>query len=206
MTDLEPSSSDNHAYDVKVIGDSVFVAGSLTDLDIVDPGPHGVIWETDLNGNVLGRTDLVTAEYHAIRANALNNDGDVAGWGWEVGTVGRHGFLYESDSGVDHRLGDAGRRWKARPTELTTTTWLSVYGLVSPLRTTARVRLGRRDDVRVAGPGVGQDVPVSFQDANDVNLYGDIVGWGTVGRPNNLEDARLSGTARGWPTGAGSLR
>ena len=43
-----------------------------------------------------------------IRANALNNDGDVVGWGWEVGTAGRHGYLYDNDGGVITDLGAVG--------------------------------------------------------------------------------------------------
>jgi probable HAF family extracellular repeat protein len=98
-TDLEPNASDVSAVDVKVIGDSVFVVGT----DTTEPRAC-CIWEADLNGMVMGRTDLPEV---VIRAIALNNDGDVAGWAFNSAGE-RNGFLYDSSDGSITDLGSLG--------------------------------------------------------------------------------------------------
>ena len=99
ITDLAPSSTAAWANDVKVIGNSVLVAGSSSG--------QAVIWETDLSGTVVHSTELATTAYEAIEADALNNDGDIAGWGREPGSL-RNGFLYDNGGGVITDLGSLG--------------------------------------------------------------------------------------------------
>ena len=51
MTDLEPSSDNVSANDVKVIGNSVYVAGDYYNETV---GAHACVWQVDLDGALLG--------------------------------------------------------------------------------------------------------------------------------------------------------
>jgi hypothetical protein len=92
----------NWGADVKVSGESVFVAGRL--------GGQAVLWERDLNGAFVETTYLGTADYQTYRSEALNRDGDVVGQGGEPGASGwsSTGFLYQD--GVISDLGSLGNR------------------------------------------------------------------------------------------------
>ena len=92
MLDLAPSESFVHANDVKVIDDSVLVAGRI--------GPQAVIWTVSLGGVVSAPVPIAgTGDIEPLEANALNNDGDVVGQAW-VGSV-QNGFLYDGAEMTD---------------------------------------------------------------------------------------------------------
>ena len=101
-TDLGPG----WAFDVKVIGNSVFVAGS----SIGQPTGQAVIWEADLDGNVVEHIHPGTTSFVAYEANALNNDGDAVGYGSNFVLEQYYGFLYDNADGSITDLGSLGNR------------------------------------------------------------------------------------------------
>jgi len=182
-------------YDVKVIGDSVFVAGSVSADDPIFA--QACTWEVNLDGTVVERTDLVSADYVAHYAYALNNDGDVAGDASDPVAKEHLGFLYESGDSSFTKLESLGRGW------------IHAYGI--------------NDSHVVVGAYNKKDISFNFHAfvwedgemhdllkktrgntfwylhrALDVNNNGEIVGTGKVGRPYKSQDhgflARPEGT------------
>jgi hypothetical protein len=185
MTDLEPSSSNVDANDVKVIGDSVFVAGDFAE----HPQGHAVIWAADLSGVVVGRTELGTADFNGISAYALNSAGDAIGEGFNS-ALERNGFLYESSDGSITDLGSLGNNG-SRALGINDSD--VVVGRYENYRTQGFYTIEEHAFVWDSGTMYKLLDQVSdrtfwwLYTAFDVNANGEIVGNGAAGKRNDSE-------------------
>jgi len=187
MTDLEPSRDNVDANDVRVIGGSVFVVG-----DFVPESPivQACIWQLDLSGSVVGRTDLGTAEFTAYQGNALNNHGDVAGTGYNSAHE-RNGFLYQNSDGSITGLGSLGNSgsyaWGINDSDV-------VVGKYDNVKSQGFYTVEEHAFVWESGTMHNLLDQVSDRtfwllfSANDVNDRGEIVGSGRAGKRNDSQE------------------
>jgi hypothetical protein len=203
MTDLEPGSDNVAANDVRMVGNSVFVAGDFVP---EGSGVQACIWETEsifdpVQGKyvvtVVARTDLPTFtgdsapnDFRAVSAFALNNDLDVAGWGYNSAQE-RKGFLYQNSADSITDLGSLGNSgsyaWGMNDSDV-------VVGSYQNVKSQGFYSIDERAFVWENGTMYDLLNQVSDRtfwllfSANDVNEHGEIVGNGRAGKRNDSHE------------------
>jgi uncharacterized membrane protein len=100
--DLEPTATEARANDVRVIDGSVVIAGNAEG--------QAVIWETDLDGNLVSRSELSTASYQTTIAYSVNDSRHVVGQGF---AAGQPADAYSFDGQSPTGLGTLGNSWSS---------------------------------------------------------------------------------------------
>jgi hypothetical protein len=203
MTDLEPSSDNVAANDVRVVGNSVFVAGDFVP---EESGVQACIWETastfdPVEGKyvvtVVGRTDLPTFvgdpapdDFRAVSAFALNNDLDVAGWGY-TSDLDRDGFLYQRSTDSIVELGSLGNQgsyaWGLNDNDVVVGGYYDVKPPGSGMMGDQYAFVWENGTMYDLLEQVSDRTFWLLFSGNDVNEHGQIVGSGRVGKRNDSQ-------------------
>lgn len=179
--DLEPVGPTRAwTQDVRVVGSTVYVVGGYS-LDQVSSRAR--IWQLDLSGNVVSRTDLGTLGGPNSSGTSINNDGHVVGSSTLTSGGSEYAFLYRNDTMIN--LGSLGNRgsWAAAVNDSDT--------IVGTYQTSVRGSSLPRSDAFVWTNETMLDLRGQLASpdrsnwgrlfhAGDINAVGQIVGLGSI--------------------------
>jgi len=194
---LSTTDLGKYVYDVKVIGESVFVAGGAFG--------QACVWEANLDGAVVNRTDLEPADFSTFCAHDLNNDGDAVGKGLNDATQEFNGFLYKSGDGSFTELESLGDSliWPLGINDSDVVVGTYQKSATSWVWTAFVWEDGTMNDLI---DQVSDRTFFRLATAGDVNSNGEIVGYGARGRRNDPQEhgflARPEGAASQQPPDA----
>lgn len=175
--DLEPGlSMDSTAFDARVIGNMVYVAGEVS----ITGGSMARRWILDLNGNVISRTDLGTLGGSTSGAAAINGQGDVIGSSRPSNSP-FYGYFYSNGSMTSvGSLGNYGSRaYGVNDSDIVVGSYFNLNNRTQQITNNAFVwQAGVMTDLKTQI--VGTKAWSYTYVAIDVNASGSIVGSGRV--------------------------